>query len=221
VLPARPLLSRRPHWRNPRRVRRTASGRSVYNYFRDYNPVIGRYAESDPVGLRGGINTYAYVADNPLNSADPSGLIVTGTWIEAPKFNIEDYGWDSTELISPRWSWWGYVKFLRFHGHASGFVNIDVKCSEDCNEWDIHQRLPVAARGHFDLGPNVYTLGVGALTSPLVGGALFIALAGGSLLQAEYHYLSLAEEKAGPLIAAARAFGATAICLGARLPWGQ
>jgi RHS repeat-associated protein len=45
-----------------------------YNYFRDYDPTIGRYVESDPIGLRGGINTYGYVAARPLTSFDLFGL---------------------------------------------------------------------------------------------------------------------------------------------------
>ena len=45
-----------------------------YNYFRDYDPAKGGYAESDPIGLRGGLNTYAYVGANPVMSIDPRGL---------------------------------------------------------------------------------------------------------------------------------------------------
>jgi RHS repeat-associated protein len=45
-----------------------------YNYFRDYDPEIGRYIESDPVGLEGGLNTYGYVYGNPLKYSDSKGL---------------------------------------------------------------------------------------------------------------------------------------------------
>lgn len=45
-----------------------------YNGFRYYSPTIGRYTQSDPIGIEAGINTYGYVKANPLLYVDPEGL---------------------------------------------------------------------------------------------------------------------------------------------------
>ncbi|TSJ83902.1 RHS repeat-associated core domain-containing protein, partial [Chitinimonas sp. BJB300] len=51
-----------------------ASGKEVYNYFRDYDPKTG-YIQADPIGLAGGINPYRYANQNPLSYIDPTGEV--------------------------------------------------------------------------------------------------------------------------------------------------
>ncbi len=55
------------------------------NWFRDYDPSIGRYVESDPIGIKGGVNTYVYARSNPSNLIDSTGQ----TAAEASNLNPE------------------------------------------------------------------------------------------------------------------------------------
>jgi RHS repeat-associated protein len=48
----------------------------AYNIARNYDGGLARFVESDPIGLRGGVNTYAYVGANPLKWSDSTGLDV-------------------------------------------------------------------------------------------------------------------------------------------------
>ena len=83
----------------------------AYNMARDYDPAIGRYVESDPVGLRGGINTYLYAAD-PLTQTDPLGLMGqgsgAGTWRGVPRPpsvrpDGQPWGWGCGDVASDRY----------------------------------------------------------------------------------------------------------------------
>lgn len=71
-----------------------------YNYFRDFDPSIGRYVQSDPIGLAAGLNTYAYVEGNPLAGIDLFGLANSGRW-PRPKPQPRPPSWPGNGNLTP------------------------------------------------------------------------------------------------------------------------
>ena len=75
-----------------------------YNRARDYDPVLGRYIQADPIGLLGDANPYLYANGDPVNMIDPLGLFslrdaagfvpVLGSGLDAyDAYNCGNYGW--------------------------------------------------------------------------------------------------------------------------------
>jgi RHS repeat-associated protein len=99
------------------------------NWFREYNPRLGRYQEPDPLGLQGGsFSLYQYVDGNPLNYVDPNGLswallgkAAIGAAVETGMqainnyrkgcdvFDVDNYNWwmvgisAATSMVAPGW----------------------------------------------------------------------------------------------------------------------
>ncbi|EAV2691422.1 TPA: RHS repeat-associated core domain-containing protein, partial [Salmonella enterica subsp. houtenae serovar O:57:z4,z32:-] len=93
-----------------------------YNRYRYYNPEQGRYITQDPIGLAGGLNTYAYVK-NPLSYIDPLGL--TGCSIKPGK-NFKDHFIRHKDILEkyfgkkyPKWKVDEGAEFLKKRGAIS------------------------------------------------------------------------------------------------------
>ncbi|ODS23273.1 hypothetical protein AB835_09640 [Candidatus Endobugula sertula] len=71
-----------------------------WNWHRYRDAKRGCYITADPIGLKGGLNTYAYVESNPLTYSDPWGLEIVGSWGIPPQVqnfnvNISPHGFNT------------------------------------------------------------------------------------------------------------------------------
>jgi RHS repeat-associated protein len=86
------------------------------NGFRDYDPSLGGYLQSDPAGLAGGMNSYTYVGGNPIVLVDPFGLCWEYSQANGTLTHVDDQS-GARDLVSDN----GYA------GHGEGVNNPDMQ----------------------------------------------------------------------------------------------
>jgi hypothetical protein len=128
-------------------------GRLHQNYFRDYDPAVGRYIEPDRLGLSGGsLSTYAYVSNNPILYIDPLGLCwlyiqSTGELLHLDANGFADY------FVNGGYS-----------GYGSGLNNPAMQDVQAKQEGDPAGPIP---EGSYNIGPQYYNQNTGPGTMDL------------------------------------------------------
>ncbi|MPV86190.1 RHS repeat domain-containing protein [Ostreibacterium oceani] len=99
------------------------------NYHRDYNPNLGRYLQTDPIGLAGGINTYGYAGQSPLVFMDELGLQSASFRPRPPRNPIPDL--DNLDIPTPECPSGGFIMPCIPKHYCYVMVCINRKC------WDL------------------------------------------------------------------------------------
>ncbi|MCW3083676.1 MAG: hypothetical protein JWP12_1042 [Bacteroidetes bacterium] len=104
-----------------------------YHNARYYLPWLGRWLSSDPIGIKGGINVYAYTKNSPINLIDPKGTISEGSVLTATIDPILDkkgigYNTETSVEITLNDGTKAIRRFDRFYQNPNGdWIAIEAK----------------------------------------------------------------------------------------------
>jgi RHS repeat-associated protein len=162
---------------------------TYYNYMRTYLPMVGRYGETDPIGLRGGINSFGYAQSSPGRRIDPKGLDVWVGGNAGGRIDVLLFGGGAKTGLTTNTST-GETCFVSYRCINVGFgilvslgaeVNASLfgpKCGRDLNGLEVSLTLDLVApggpgiSGSLDAGSGGLGVGVG----PSGGAGAFIGL---------------------------------------------
>lgn len=135
---------------------------SHYNYFRDYEPRMGRYVQSDPIGLKGGPNTFAYVESMPTSRIDALGLFSARHHraITREALRLEPCRRQGERIVS-------MTVFADYSTYTSGWSQQEMNSYQHCMRSPV-QTVAEARR----LWRGFVTAGLGNCSGDLVGSAL-------------------------------------------------
>jgi len=112
-----------------------------YNYHRYYDPAIGRYLTSDPIGLDGGINLYPYCLNNPINEIDPFGL---QQYNAANAYHLLHHGYKSPQVVIP---WRDYGNAIIEATKSAATSTKDFLFNDPCSELSAGEKAQIAVQG--------------------------------------------------------------------------